>query len=316
MEIFVNELSLHSQFSTPSEFLVALKDILLCRAIAEKYTHVIYCPRSISQRPATATMTFQQAVQHSRNPDIIRTITRWLDKHGPFWDDTRMHPADEWFDYEQQVVTDYTLGEAAYRMMNNIDVALVSFQPSMFIHTPLTVFWKISETTIYPVKLINFWLYNIFEQHCLTYHSPVTSWQGLTKHLQSKYTHLTFLDSINDGLIGEPFNLTIAKQIETLIGVLDKLKTCFDSSGSMTDEGHKIIQDFFHGDRAKFSDESESNKHKFRDEMTFKEPNGEPVFCPYHGKINYRFFRIHFSWPIRYEDPTYIAYIGPKITKA
>lgn len=315
MEVFVNELSLHGQFDTISAFLLSLKEMLSCRRIAENYAHPLYCSRGISHRPVALEVTFQQAVQSSHDRNLIRIVTSWLDKHGPFWDEVRTHPADEWFEHLNEVVTDSTLGEAAYKIIHNIETATLSVQPSAFMYTPLTVLWKRNEFAIETIEILNFWLAEMFEQHCLSYRPPVTSWRGLIDRLRSDFTYLTLLDSVSDGLSGEPFNLTIASQIERLFIILNQLKTCFDAQGSMTAVGHQLMENFFQGDRARFSDESEINKHRFRQEMTFRKPDGEMIFCPYHGKINYRYFRVHFSWPIRHNEPLYIAYIGPKITK-
>ncbi len=181
-------------------------------------------------------------------------------------------------------------------------------------HSPLTVLWK-QDKEQKEVEVVNFWTATTLEQFCLSYRSSVTSWNELIARLRVDCTQLTFLESVNLGLYGEPFNLTIAKQVEELLAILNQLKSCFDEAGTMTETGFDLLQKFFHGDRAKFTDESESNKHRFRQEMTFRVPDGETVFCPYHGKISHRYFRIHFTWPIRHNEPLYVGYIGPKLTK-
>lgn len=49
--------------------------------------------------------------------------------------------------------------------------------------------------------------------------------------------------------------------------------------------------------------------------MTFKDEHGNPLECFWHGKISTSYYRIHFSYPITHDEPLYIAYIGPKLTK-
>ena len=51
--------------------------------------------------------------------------------------------------------------------------------------------------------------------------------------------------------------------------------------------------------------------------MTFKHPTdaSKTLFCPWHGKVQTPQLRVHFSWPVRADEPLYIVYVGPKITK-
>ena|SRR5258706_6208270 len=109
MELFVNELSLDGQFSTLPQFLASLKEVLRCRDLANRYRHPFYCPRALGQRPAIPNASFKQAVAHTGNTNVIRTVMSWIDKHGPFWDETRMHYPDEWFEYAGEIVTDHSL---------------------------------------------------------------------------------------------------------------------------------------------------------------------------------------------------------------
>ena len=39
------------------------------------------------------------------------------------------------------------------------------------------------------------------------------------------------------------------------------------------------------------------------------------LFCPWHGKVQTPQLRVHFSYPIRANEPLYIVYVGPKLTK-
>jgi hypothetical protein len=87
-------------------------------------------------------------------------------------------------------------------------------------------------------------------------------------------------------------------------------------------EGHiakSIIDNFFTGERALFSGESPSNQAKFRQELTFQDPAAacRGIFAHWHGKISYRFFRLHFEWPVPAEATQLkVVYLGPKLTKS
>lgn len=142
------------------------------------------------------------------------------------------------------------------------------------------------------------------------------SWPELIEQARTRYTKLTCIDSILDPLSGEPFNATIAERVMVRLDILNRLKGCFERGTPLSAEGHQLLQNFFHGDRALFSDESDTNKRTFAKQLTFPTPAGEAIFCPYHGKISFRYYRMHHTWPVVPGQPLYIAYIGPKITKS
>ena len=102
-----------------------------------------------------------------------------------------------------------------------------------------------------------------------------------------------------------------------LTKTLDDLCLCFNDDGNRTAEGHRLHEDHYTGAKAWFSDESEGNKQKFKKELTVNHPEkpGETILCPWHGKVKTPQIRIHFSWPIVSEEPVYVVYVGPKITK-
>ena len=73
----------------------------------------------------------------------------------------------------------------------------------------------------------------------------------------------------------------------------------------------------FSGENALFTDSSASEKHRFRSGLTFPHPDrpSESLSCTWHGKVSHMTLRLHFSWPIRPDEPVYIVYAGPKLTK-
>ena len=316
MKFFSNELSLHNQFNTVADFVPALREILQDRELLTRYGYRLYCEKTISNRPVHNSISFQKTIMALSDPNIKRQVMLWIAKDGPFWDepDLRKHSGDDYFEYGHQVVTDSSLGEAAFQIASGQIANTVSFRPSDFQLTPLIVHWhKINPPQT--VAVPNFWDVNLLQQYLQQQQTPVNSWRDLINRSKIDLPNLTFLDSVLDGLEGEPFSSTIAERIRELLRVLHTLRISFDEQGDRTSEGHEMISNYFHGDNALFSDESDSNKRLFRKELTFEKPDGEEIFCPFHGKIRHRVFRLHFSWPIRYDEPLYIAYIGPKITK-
>jgi hypothetical protein len=91
-----------------------------------------------------------------------------------------------------------------------------------------------------------------------------------------------------------------------------------NEDGCLDDLGLDLLQKHFVGEKAWFSDESDENKARFKDEMTFPDPEDSScsLRCYWHGKIKTPQYRIHFEWPV---PPPFrrikIAYIGPKIAK-
>ena len=109
-----------------------------------------------------------------------------------------------------------------------------------------------------------------------------------------------------------------AEHLLSRLDILHRLRNCFDQHGKRTQEGHKIYIDYFTGARAWFSDSADTEKEEFKEALTFSHPETprEFLFCTWHGKVNYRPpLRIHFSWPIQANEPLYVVYVGPKITR-
>jgi hypothetical protein len=115
-----------------------------------------------------------------------------------------------------------------------------------------------------------------------------------------------------------PFHSGVAEKLYFLLGVLQKLSD-ETRDGALSAVGLELYDKFFMRQKALFSDESESNKRDFANELTFRDPAGghEPLFCPWHGKVKFGSqYRIHFEWPRpRGQVAIKVVYIGPKITK-
>ncbi len=319
MDLFANERSLHGQFQDRQSFLIALKQMLRCKDMADRYNVPLYCMRSITQQHAMPSVSFKDAVGGIGDRNSINKVKLWVSIRGPFWDDSRQHDPREYFAYgdEDDIVTDCSLGETAFRCACNQQSAVVSFTPSKFVPIdPLIVYWHHSNTQHDKLEIRNFWEPNDLSHYLQNSRTPPQSWKTFMAYVQTDFAYLTFLDTLMSTLQNVPFNATVASHIVERLNVLNTLKTCFDAQGKLTSDGHAIMQNHFHGATAWFSDESATNKRDFKNELTFKKPDGGELFCPYHGKIRGELqFRIHFSWPIQHDEPLYIAYIGPKITK-
>ena len=116
---------------------------------------------------------------------------------------------------------------------------------------------------------------------------------------------------------GHPFVPSAAERIRVLLHTLDRFKGCFNEQGQRNDEGHALYANHFSVQKGWFSDSSDAEKNEFHAELTFPHPQrpGETLFCPWHGKVKTPQIRIHFSWPVRANEPLYVVYVGPKRTK-
>ena len=241
---------------------------------------------------------------------------QWLNRHGPFWDDDRQHGVDDWFEYNGEIVTDTAVGEAAHRLFHEIPYSLVSMNPSCWTTSPLSVVWHDSRDTR-RVDVLNYWDAGELQVALAATAAPLASWTELEAAARSLYQDLTFSQDSFKPLNGLPFAKGAAENPLQRLNILHDFKNCFDGRGERTSRGHYTYQQHFTGDKAWFSDSTDGEKSAFRQELTFPHPvhAGKYLFCTWHGKVKTPQLRIHFSWPIRANEPLYVVYIGPKITK-
>jgi hypothetical protein len=318
MELMVNDLSVNGQFPDIHSFYSAINRIMSMRELAKKYGRSLYCHRKLSQAQVTGNLSMPQIVQHLR-PDQRRALMQWLTHHGPFWEDKAAHKSDDYFECNTEIVTDTAIGETAYRVSQNEDWRLVSFTPSAWELSPLSVWWRDSDDSEndFLTEVTNYIHPEVLEKDLSSEPVPIESWQQLAIIAQKQCPSLFFSKSAFEALNGLPFVHSATSRILSLLKILEKLKCSYNENGR-SDEGHHLYQSFFAREKsALFSDSSDTEKRNFKQELTFAHPEkeGEKLFCPMHGKVKTHVIRIHFSTPICHDKPLYIVYVGPKITK-
>lgn len=322
MELLVNELSFHAQFSDLVSFRDAIVRVMAIRQIARRFGIVLYCHRSIAQAQVTPIVKMPQAVQ-ALTINEQRAIMQWLTQHGPFWEDVRNHGPDDWLEWNGNIVTDTAVGEAAWCCLNVIERGLVSLKPSNWQFSPVLVNWRSENSGIRSVNVLNHWDSVAIEGWLQAVPPPMDSWGQLESLARAHCSQLTFAVDAFAPLNGHPFVIGAAQRLFFALNILNRFKSCFNSNGKRTPEGHEIYQNFFTGKKegsgrgALFSDSSKDEKKRFKEDMTFRHPEdeSETLFCTWHGKVQTPQLRVHFSWPVRAEEPLYIVYVGPKITK-
>ena len=316
MELIFNDLSIHGQFRDAETFRYAINCVMGIRQIAHRFGTALYCHRNVANAQVTPTSTMHQMVQQALNRDQTRALMQWLNQNGPFWEDVQQHSGNDWLEYNGDIVTDTAVGEAAYSLFHGIPRGLVSMDPSCWLTSPLSVDQRENGNTK-SVDVCNYWDADKLEAALAAAPVSLNSWKDLETVAQERYPALTFSSNSFDPLNGHPFRKSAAEYLLSRLDILYRLRNCFDQHGNRTEEGHRIYTNYFTGDRAWFSDSSDTEKGAFKEALTFSHPeiSGESLFCTWHGKVNYKPpLRIHFSWPMQANKPLYVVYIGPKLT--
>lgn len=316
MEWHLNDLSLSGQFTSPSAFRAALEPLLQMRRKRQDLRARLFCSRLLYLRPVTHALNVQQTISATNDPTFKRLALEWFANGGPFWEDVRTTNPNDYFEFEGEDVTDQGLGESARRRLEEIAAAAFSFPLERFATTPLQVQHGLREEPLGYVQIANSWVAEELETFRST---SVGNWKEMIETAQMRMDQLVFSTEIGDQLGPQPFEASIADRVLHLLQVLQDLATETQADSSRTAAGMKLYETYFTGKAPAFTDESETNKKDFKSELTFEDPShaGDRLFCPWHGKISRRYFRIHFEWPRPAgQREVKVTYIGPKITKS
>ncbi len=318
MDFFVNDVSLHGQFANPQAFRQSLDLVLLCQRIILRYKCRLLISRTIKNCKVCGNQTLPEAVRATRDRDFIRVVMLWIDRNGPFFQDEQIGSPGEYLALpDGEVVTDIGPGAAAFQQFQGHDTSLISFAPSNFTYTPVEIRWHRNDDDVVSCELLNFWTAQGLDDYLQRKIDLPKTWNEMIDQLPSRFPNLDFLPDLEQYLRSEPFSPYIVERVFVLLGVLNRLKECFDERGQRTQEGEALLDNYFRRANARFSDASESEKNDphLRKMMIFRAPDGRDIECFWHGKINSPQYRIHFTYPITADQPLYIAYIGPKLTK-
>ena len=274
-----------------------------------------YCSRTLHTRAVTPNDTFQTAVQSDRA--LLRPVLSWLTKNGPFWEDDRQPNTDDYFVFGESDVTDQGLGEAARRTLAGKECLSFSFPKGDFDFTPVEILQGLPESPLATISITNIWTFAELKVSTHAAMPKPTNWVQMLSNAENLFNALALAPGCIDALKKEPFSAYIAERVFELLRILNEFMECRNADGSYSVRNNQLIDDYFSGGKAWFSDESETNRHKFKWDLSFPDPDrpGQKVFCPWHGKIKFRQYRIHFEWPSNSCSKLRVLYIGPKITK-
>ena len=318
MQLIANDLSVHGQFHDYRGVRESFGTIHALRAVAKRFGRDIQCSRDLLYAEPLEGVPMSQAIGRLSR-DQRRSMMSWLTSAGPFWDDLRQHGPDDFLECAGEIVTDSAVGEAAFRSLHAVQCALVSFVPSDWDHTPVEVALRHAEDEVADriAMLPNWRTVSEAESGLAEAGMPMNTWTELQDSCAMRFTRLHLADDSFAELAGVPFARSSAERIFVLLGILDRRARAFDASGAPTTEARHIHKNYFSGENALFSDSSNTEKRDFHDRLTFPHPAnpGESLWCPWHGKEHRSTLRLHFSWPFRPDEPVYVVYVGPKLTK-
>ena len=312
----MNDLSIHGQFPDIASFHTAVTRIMSMRNLSRQYGVELFCHRNMAHAQVTDAFKLPQVIGRFSQAERS-ALMQWLTKHGPYWEDYREHDSDDYLECNEKIVTDYAIGEAAFRCFHAGNCQIVSMTPSNWEESPLSVWWRGGNCGDLDVQVINHLDIENLEAILRSEPPPIESWERLDDVCCARFLNLKFSGDAFDSLAGHPFVPGAAQRIIERLDILDRYKKCFDADGKRTSEGHQLYQEHFTGNKAWFSDSSDDEKHDFKTELTFKHPenSGEKLFCAMHGKVKTPQIRIHFSWPVTAKSALYVVYVGHKITK-
>lgn len=323
MNAYVNELSLHGQFESPTAFLDALRHLLRMHRHCARFNTSMFCSRVMfAQRPVVAGSTARAVIYAHASREIRSLFLAWLDRSGPFWDDAPLHDQQAWFVVRnggrEEIATQTGLAEClAYCLAGGRGVT-VSVAPSDYAYTPVSV-----ETEPRggggPIRcpLDNFWELGHFAA-VLVAEQPLESWADLERSARARFGRLCIAGAAFQSLENQPYSRAVAEDIVMLLDVLDRLSGCVGDDGRLDASGTELHKTYFTGHRPRFTDSSDDEKATFRQALTFVNPHtGVHEMFSWHGKVRMdRQYRIHFEWPKRDPSrPLPVVFIGQKLTR-
>lgn len=323
MNVYVNELSFHGQFATVVDLIGGLKKLWNTHDLCKRYDTALYCARnSLATRPGAVGLSVRDAVLRHATLEEKRIILAWLDRTGPFWDDQQIHDPNVYYYLVRpssldELVTETGLAECTAHCLAGGDGFIISVSPSDFEYTPIQTAVESDTAERIPCRLDNFWQLAPLQAH-LERVVRLTTWEDVSAHVRSVFSHLCFSEDAFTPLMPCPFSRIVAERMIDLLRILDSLSASTQMAGSLSVEGQTIRDTYFTGHRPLFSDSSDPEKHEFAKELTFQHPlTNEVVMFPWHGKMRFGLqYRIHFEWPKSNPDqPLPVVYVGPKLTK-
>jgi len=234
MDLLVNELSIHEQFHDADDLERAFIQLIKMRSIARGYKREIKCTQHIYNCKPIPGVELLPAISQVSTQNLRRIILGWLTRYGPFWDDAQEHSANDYLEYDGEIVTETAIEESAFRNLNGRDCGLISVAPSDWTINPVHVCWRRQDDDTVITQVGNWWDPQELEQ----WNFPLTSWEELEDFCVLRFTELIFFEKSFNPLIKFPFSKSATRKIQDLLHILNSIAQEYDAQGNRTENGH------------------------------------------------------------------------------
>lgn len=175
------------------------------RQLASQFSRTLYCNRNLFNAQVTSQLIMPQAVQEL-GVEERRVLLQWFTKAGPFWDDSRLHREDDYLESNNDIVTDTAIGEAAYCCCIGREKSVVSFSPSFWTYSPLSVHWTQKDNTSKFVNVNNYWEIDVFKEALKNLPLLVNTWEKVGNECVKRFPSLKFVEGCFRFLDGFPYS--------------------------------------------------------------------------------------------------------------
>ncbi len=316
--LLLNDQSLHGQYADVLSFSLALHTILQLAAFAKSKKMEVHVSPSLYNCEVMDKQVLLNCM-HPLERNLRSSLIRFLDKN-PKWDRHEDHKDEVWIECFSDLIQGTVLAEAAIRRLSNQDTAILSFDPSIYSEEVLDVaIGDMDSQARTLLKIMSITKLSQLEAWLTAIVKPIGQWAELRDWTAENCKGIRLAPTALDRLGSHPFSGGSCSRLQDLLLVLNELAQSREAeTGKLSAKGMEIKQKHFVGEKAWFSDSSETEKRMFKDELTFPHPSnpGEYIFAPWHGKVKIGQLRIHYDDNLGLpEHPLDVVYIGPKITK-
>lgn len=304
MDCIFNDLSFCEVVNSKQEFLCAFADIENFYKIGNQYNHSVYIHVQSLYSTAICGLDFRSAVNSFCDKEKKRKIFILLHATVLSLPENTAIPDGCSFFYNEQEIPHTGLSESAFRIFMEEKSHSFGLCCPNYDFSILPVEIKSgSERDI--VEVPNVSNIDTFKGALAAAEPEAQSWDEVLNRAR-RLPHIQIEDSAVKALARESFEVSLGKSV---LRVLQAIEDIASSSG---DSYHELTRKYCHGDRAIFSDESETRIATLRDKLFFW-VSGERQLCSFHGKIRHRDFRIHMDKQPIPDSIVHIVHIGYKI---
>lgn len=317
MRAYVNELALAEACATASPQHKPLLELLKARHHHKALVRALFCARAMPQVEVRDGLSLRdlghQLPKESRNSLFI-----WTDRQGPFIDDDRQAADPDTFWFGDDEVTNGGLGEAARRRLSNQPAVVLSpvyESTSRFAEDALAIIQGLlPDEAIERVQVQNYLHADQLAEDIAAAEPEPTNWPDSLTLARRRFDRLWIGTHCDSSLSRHTFRPSQSRRMFELFRVLQEVMQAMDAGGDLSGKGKRLIQKHFVGQRAWFTDESDTRKQSPAN-FTFPDPaGGANLICFWHGKISHQGFRMYFEWPPAMPtERLRVVYIGPHL---